>query len=56
MMNLCDYDGRPLVGAAEKRAIAWAFEKLAEEHLYWAIVTRSAIVAPREGDDLGAPS
>src|SRR5215471_15398166 len=23
---------------AEQRAIAWAFEKLAEDHIYWAIV------------------
>ncbi|MGZ8299172.1 MAG: glutathione S-transferase family protein [Rhodoplanes sp.] len=24
--------------SAEQRAVAWAFEKMAEEHLYWAIV------------------
>src|SRR5215207_933361 len=24
--------------SAEQRAVAWAFEKMAEEHLYWAVV------------------
>jgi glutathione S-transferase len=30
--------------SAEERAVAWAFDKMAEEHLYWAIVHAQRLV------------